>query len=285
MNPSFTDIQYFQEVASALNITKAANRLNVTQPTLSASVKRLEGTLGVDLLVRSKSGVELTKAGAEFQAHSRNLLLQWDQLRANVVNRKEEICGDYIIGAHPSVALFSLSNFLPELMKDHKDLNIKLVHDLSRKITEQTISFKIDFGIVVNPIAHPELVIKELCKDEVSFWTASKVSSLQKNNGVLICDPELSQSQFLVRSVVKKGIGFSRQIETSNLEVIADLVHSGAGIGILPSRVATRVPSYQLKRASGNWPVFKDKICLIYRANNQKNLASKAIIHAIKSAF
>ena len=76
-----------------MNITKAANRLNVTQPTLSASVKRLEGTLGVDLLVRSKSGVELTKAGAEFQAHSRNLLLQWDQLRANVVNRKEEICG------------------------------------------------------------------------------------------------------------------------------------------------------------------------------------------------
>jgi len=164
MTPSFSDITYFIEVASTLNITRAAGRLGVTQPTLSAAIKRLEATLGIDLLVRSKSGVQLTKAGIEFVTKSRQLLLNWDQIKADVLNTRDAICGEYIIGCHPSVALYSLSGFLPGLISVNRELSIKLVHDLSRKITEKVINFEADFGIVINPIKHPGHLSPKLLK-------------------------------------------------------------------------------------------------------------------------
>ena len=48
---------------------------------------------------------------------------------------------------------------------------IQLLHDHSRKITEKVISFDVDYGIVVNPVSHPDLVIRLITTDEVSYWT------------------------------------------------------------------------------------------------------------------
>lgn len=260
MTPSFSDITYFLEVAETLNITRAAGRLGVTQPTLSAAIKRLEATLDIALLLRNKTGVQLTKAGSEFVAKSRLLLLNWEQIKADVLNKRDAVSGAYIIGCHPSVALYSLSGFLPKLISKYPDLNIRLVHDLSRKITESVINFETDFGIVVNPIKHPELVLKQLCTDEVTFWESKKPSSIQKERSVLICDPSLLQSQALLSHIAKKNLSFSRYIESSNLEVITDLTASGAGIGLLPARVATRIAANQLVKVDSAWPSFKDKI-------------------------
>jgi len=287
MNPSFTDITYFMEVAETQNISRAAERLGITQPSLSSAVRRVEDSLGLELLLRSRTGVKLTKAGQEFFVKSRSLLVSWNQLKSEVTKKQNEICGDYIIGCHPSVALYSLSHFLPALIHKYKDLNVSFQHDLSRKITEGVISFEIDFGIVVSPVSHPDLVIRELCKDEVSFWTSKKPSptqNLDPQNGVLICDMDLLQSQKLLLDLQKKKKGFRRIIRSGSLEVITDLTKSGVGVGLLPQRVALKNKSYNLKLLDKSLPCFKYKICLIYRADIQKTMTSRTIIDAIKAA-
>jgi len=170
-------------------------------------------------------------------------------------------------------------------VQQHPELEIKLIHDLSRKIAEKVVSFEIDFGIVVNPIRHPDLVIKELCSDEVMFWTATTPSSTQKldtQSGVLICDLNLVQAQTMINQLQKTGGEFKRVIQSSSLEVIADLTAAGVGIGILPKRVATRHLSKRLKPVNEQLPIFKDKICLVYRADLQKTAGSQTIMDAIK---
>ncbi|MGZ3768665.1 MAG: LysR family transcriptional regulator [Bdellovibrio sp.] len=288
MAPSFTDITYFLEVAQFKNISRAAERLGIAQPSLSAAIKRLEDCLGVTLFIRGRSGVQLTKAGKELSEQGRSLLLSWEQLRADINKKETEVSGQYVLGCHTSVALYSLSGFLPSLIQQYPDLEIKLAHDLSRKITERVISFEVDFGIVVNPFRHPDLVIRELCTDEVVFWTAPKPSSTQcldKKKGVLVCDPNLIQVQKLIDDLEKKGRGFRRIIHSSDLEVISELTASGVGVGILPKRVATRISIHKLKPLDEKLPVFKDKICLIYRVDAQKTYGSRIIIDAIKSSF
>jgi Transcriptional regulator len=288
MAPAFTDITYFIEVAQTGNISRAAERLGITQPSLSSAMKRLEDSLGVALFIRGRTGVQLTKAGKEFLGRGRLLLLNWEQLRADVNKKETEVSGQYVMGCHPSVALYSLSNFLPELIQKHPELEVKLVHDLSRKITEGVISFEIDFGIVVNPVRHPDLVINELCNDDVLFWTAAKPSSTQSLNsetGVLICDLNLIQVQKLIDDLQKKGQGFKRVIQSSNLEVITELTAAGVGVGILPQRVATRISAQKLKPLHENLPIFKDKICIVYRADAQKTQGSRIIIEAMKRSM
>ena len=77
MLPNPAEILYFLEVASTLNISRAAERLGITQPTLSLAVQRLEATLGTPLLLRGKTGVRLTKAGSKFATQSRGTVSQF----------------------------------------------------------------------------------------------------------------------------------------------------------------------------------------------------------------
>ena len=278
MIPSPTDLTYFTEIATTLNISRAAERLGISQPSLSLAIRRMERSLGTPLLVRSKRGVSLTQAGKQLLAHTKNLLQTWENVRAETLSSVNEVQGSYTIGCHPSVALYSLSGFLPGLMAAYPRLDIKLEHDLSRKIAEGVISMKVDIGIVVNPVRHPDLVIHPLCRDEFTLWTNGR-----SEKSVLICDPDLAQSQSLLRQLAKKGIKFDRTIVSGSLEVIADLVAHGCGFGFLPSQAAIRA-RHKLKRVS-KAPVFYDEHCLLYRVENKGVKSIQAINQAIRGFF
>lgn len=278
MMPSPADISYFVEVANTLNVSRAAERLGISQPSLSLALRRLESSVGAPLFTRSKRGVSLTQAGKQLLTHARYLLQSWESVRAGALASVNEIQGAYTIGCHPSVALYLLWRFLPNLLKQHPKLDIRLRHDLSRKIAEDVVSMKIDVGVVVNPVQHPDLVIHRLCEDEVTLWTAPKA-----NKSILICDPDLLQSQSLLKKLKKAGMNFERTINSSSLEVIADLTANGCGIGILPSRVADRTLR-KIQRVPKT-PVFYDEHCLIYRVENKNVKSIQALNAAIRGAF
>ena len=278
MIPSPHDLKYFVEIANTQNVSRAAERLGISQPSLSLAIRRMEQSLGTPLLIRSKRGVSLTQAGKQLLVHTRHLLQTWEDVRAGALSSVNEVLGSYTIGCHPSIALHSLSGFLPALMAEYPQLDINLKHDLSRKIAEDIISMKIDIGIVVNPVQHPDLVIHPLCRDEFTLWTSG-----QGAGSVLICDPELTQSQSLMRQLAKTGIKFNSTILSSNLEVIADLVSRGTGAGFLPTQVAARAQK-KLKRVP-KMPVFYDEHCLLFRVENKGVKSIQAINTAIRNFY
>ncbi|MFZ4713371.1 MAG: LysR family transcriptional regulator [Bacteriovoracaceae bacterium] len=277
MMASPQELKYFIELSSTLNFSRAAERLGVTQPTLSLSIKNLENHLGLALFIRNKNGVTLTKAGQRFVQGARELLQNWDSLVREVNKEQNEISGRYVLGCHSAVAQYSLPNILPELLQKNPGLEITLKHDLSRKITEQVISFEIDFGIVINPVKHPDLVVIPLGKDEVTFFEKQG----NKNSDILICDPDLVQTQKLSKEFKR----FKRVITSSSLEVIQSLTEAGAGVGILPKRVALNSKSLKLKNALPGAPIFADQLALVFRVENKKTLTAIAIIDAIKKNF
>jgi len=279
MLPSSSDLHYFIEVASTLNISRAAERLGITQPSLTLALQRLETSVGIPLLLRSRKGVSLTQAGKQLLLHARELVNDWEVIRSKVLKTSADFAGTYTLGCHHSIALYLLGLFIPGLIKDHPALEIKLVHDLSRRITEQVVAMQIDIGVVVNPVRHPDLIIKKVCADEVGIWSAKKT-----NSSVLICDPSLAQSQDLLRKLRKGGVEVQRTMETSSLEVVGRLVESGAGIGILPGRVANSGMFRGLTRVHENIS-FSDEICVIYRMENKALPALQKIAGLIETAL
>lgn len=288
MIPSASELQYFIEVTNTLNVSRAAERLGISQPTLSLAIRRIESAFGAPLLIRTKSGVKLTHAGHKLVTQARSLLHEWDKIRGDALRDETEIRGRYVLGCHASVALFSLPSFMASLLEANPSLEIKLVHDLSRRITEDVISFKVDFGIVVNPWQHPDLIIKPITRDDVTLWVAKNPTSLQdraSGQAVLICDPDLIQSQSILKQLAKSGLEFKRILTTSSLEVVTALVASGAGIGILPTRVAQRIPAQGLKPLLKDGPRFHDTISLIYRADAQKSKASRLLAKTLEEGI
>ena len=172
-----------------------------------------------------------------------------------------------------------LPAFLPTLIKTYPDLEIDLKHDLSRKITEKVINFSIDIGIVVNPIKHPNLIIKQLFTDLVTCWHAD---NLTEKDNILICDPDLPQTQFIIKKLNGMNIHYKRIIKNSNLEIIAKLTAAGVGIGILPSRVMASLNHHNVKMLD-NAPTFKDEIALIYRHENKNTNAVREVAKHIRN--
>ena len=128
------DIQYFLEVANCLSLRRSAERLGISQPSLSASIKKLEQELGVKLFNRLKTGVNLTVSGQQLKLKANLLLETWQQVKTSVYDASHKIEGHVIIGCHPLVAMYHLPKAFPKLLIENPKLNIKIIHGLSREI-------------------------------------------------------------------------------------------------------------------------------------------------------
>lgn len=274
INP--TDLRYFFEVAQTLNISRAAERLNIGQPAVSQAIQRIERILGVPLLDRFKTGVQLTPSGQKLLNEGRTALEAWENMYRAAQSADSAIEGRYTLGCHTAVALYTLSTFLKPLLADHPKLEIVLKHGLSREVAADVIGFKTDFGLVMNPVRHPDLVIKYVCEDRVSCWKAPGCL-----DETLIFDPALAQSQTLLKKI-EKSLKIKRHLTSASLEVVAKLASSGCGIGVLPARVAALHPN--LVPAGKDMPWVQDRLALIYRADRSFTASARVIVDSILNA-
>lgn len=285
MLPSANELEYFLEISSSLNLSRAAERLGISQPSLSLAIKRLEKTVGTALFIRHKHGVSLTQAGKQLLLHGRQLLENWENIKSKTLASEQEVQGYFTLGCNTIIAIYLASAILPDLLEKHPKLEICLKHDISQKITERVINLSIDLGIVINPVKHPDLIIRKLGNDETVFWVGPgqrKIQDIHSDQAVLICVPDLLQTQSLLLKCKKMGILFNRRITTDSMEVVANLTANGCGIGILPTRAAKAMYPDDLTPLT-KMPVYLDELCLIYRHENRNTKAIQAIIGAIKS--
>jgi DNA-binding transcriptional LysR family regulator len=146
---------------------------------------------------------------------------------------------------------------------------------------------EVDVGLVVNPIRHPDLVIQKLCDDEVTFWTGpggKRIQDLRSGEAIILCDPNLTQVQTLLKKLKKLGMDYKRIVASSSLEVISQLTVHGAGVGILPSRVAALSHPIKMERVY-QAPVFLDEISIVYRIENKNVRAIQMINDSVRRTF
>ena len=105
-------VQYFVTVAETGNMTKAAAKLYLTQPTLSRQIAALEQTLGVTLFTRTKGGVELTEQGEVFYRQCQELLEAYNRFSSNAFSFRNMTVGKIEIGygKQSEVQVINLNN-------------------------------------------------------------------------------------------------------------------------------------------------------------------------------
>jgi len=281
MLPTPTELEYFAETFRTKHISKAAIRLGVTQPTLTQSLQKLEEKLGSKLFHRTRQGLIPTEEGSLFFVKAHTLLDSWREVSEGVQVSRTEIQGRFRVGCHQSVGAYTLPSLLKNINESAPRIELSLIHDFSRKVTEGIISYQIDLGYVVNPMKHPDLVLKKIGDDRVMFWKKRGLSQIPKR---IFADVDQAQIEGRLGKAYK---GFFKDwglAQSSSLELIRTLTLSGQGIGILPERVA-KADGAALVVYDESLPIRKDEIYLAYRKEVLSSKAGKELIRLASIAL
>lgn len=283
MVPSPAELTYFMEVAQFLNLTRAAERLGITQPSLSLSIKKLEKSLGVQLFIRHKQGVTLTPAGKLLLDQVNPLLTHWENTKnlAKVVNA--EVCGRISIGCRSALAHY-LRNFFRYLLEKYPKLEISFNFQAGLSTTENVINSLIDIGIVGNPVEHYDLIFHEIGTSDLMLWSGqgnSPMQDIHSGQAVLIYEPGVPQAQILLRQLKLANIQIARTVIANSLEVVASLTVAGCGIGLMPSCFAMENYGDKLKLVE-EMPSYTNDVYLIYRYENKEVQLITTIVNELR---
>ena len=280
MIPTETELTHFSEVYHTRHFTRASVKFGIAQPSLTQSILRLEEKLNTNLFFRTKQGCVPTPSAEQLFEKVARMRELWSEISAQVQNVKEGLNGTFRLGCHQSVGAYSLPNFFRALSESAPGIQVKLHHDWSRNIAEKILNYELDIGFVVNPVKHRDLVLIRLGTDEVAFWKKKGSKPFPR----IFADSNLFQVQSLLGKNNRKEFTDWPIVETGSLELIRSLVLSGAGVGVLPERVAL-AEGAALERYNATLPVFKDEIFLVFRPEVLKTAAGKALILAGKLAL
>lgn len=145
-------LNYFLAVAREGNISKAAESLHITQPTLSRQMMELEEELGTDLFVRGKRKIMLTDSGILFQQRAKEIIQQFEKTKRELAEQNNLTGGVVTIGCVESSASYLLPDVLSEFSKQYPMVKYELYSADGNDIREKIDRGDIDIGILLEPV-------------------------------------------------------------------------------------------------------------------------------------
>ena len=145
-------LQYFLAVAREESITRAAERLRMTQPPLSRQLKDLEDELGKQLLIRGSKKVTLTEDGMLLRKRAEELVDLMKKTKAELTSSNENINGDIHIGCGETEAISFLAQAAWNLQQKHPLIHYHIYSGDAERVMERLDKGLIDFGLLVGPV-------------------------------------------------------------------------------------------------------------------------------------
>ena len=145
-------LRYFLAAAQEANITRAAEFLHVTQPTLSRQIMELERELGVTLMLRGKSGLVLTDDGLYFRQRAEEIVELADRLEQAFMEKNADISGLIRIGASEAVGSRLFARLIREFSEKYPQIKFHLYNETGDSIRQRLDKGLIDVGLMLGPV-------------------------------------------------------------------------------------------------------------------------------------
>src|ERR1700728_2455253 len=150
-------LKYVCAIAESGNFSRAAERCNVAQPSLSQQVLKLEKELGVRLFDRLGRSVRLTEAGRVFAPQARAILEELDMARSSVVDKNADLRGSVAVGVIPTIAPYLMPGYTAAFAKKYPDAKLRIVEEMTSVLVDGLRDLSIDVVILALPLRHKDL--------------------------------------------------------------------------------------------------------------------------------
>ncbi|MFC3607273.1 LysR family transcriptional regulator [Stutzerimonas tarimensis] len=237
-------LRAFLALADTLSFAEAANRVHLSQPALSLSIKGLEQSLGGPLLTRTTRSVRLTPEGELLVPLARRLLADWDNTEELLSQHFSLQMGKVLLAAMPSFAGNCLPAALRVFRERHPRVNVA-VHDVvNEQVQEMVRDHRVELGIGFEPEAEEGLQFEPLFLDrfvavvpgESPLAARSRISGRELLAEPFITLQRPSAVRLLIeRELAREGLATPVAFECHQLVTVGRMVASGLGVSIVPA--------------------------------------------------
>jgi len=241
-------IEGFLEVARFGSVSRAAEALYVTQPTLTARLHALERELGERLFVRGRQGMRLTDAGRAFLPYAERAVRALRDGRRAIDEVGTAAAGQLLLAAAPAVSTYILPSVLERFVADHPRVEVVVRTGHSEDVLQMVLRDEVQVGLG-RALQHPEVALQPFHEEELVLVVAPD-HPFARTDGVTIAEVgteqlilfdrtssyyEITQVAFLAAGVTLRGL-----MELDNIEAAKKMVERGLGVSLLPRTAVAR---------------------------------------------
>jgi len=250
---TLTELRYIVAVAREHHFGHAAQSCFVSQPTLSAAVKKLEQELGVEIFERSRQDITLTPVGELVVEQAQRVLEEAEKVKQISQLGKDQLRGSLRIGAIYTIGPYLFPYIIPEMHKNAPNMPLVIEENFTARLREKLKSGQLDaiiialpfdeLGVVTLPLYDEPFVAVLPSSHPLTQKDSLRIRELASENLLLLGEGHCFRDQVLEACPECKGANitddvFNQTIEGSSIETIRHMVVSGIGITVLPCTAA-----------------------------------------------
>jgi LysR family hydrogen peroxide-inducible transcriptional activator len=246
---------YFVAVAETGGFSRAAERCNVAQPSLSQQIMKLEHELGQQLFDRLGRTVTLTQAGQALLPRARSILAELQEIKRGLSQEINEGYGHLAVGFIPTVAPFVLPGVVKLFTNKFPHAELSVYEDLTEALLRNLLGGKLDIAIMSLPLNNKLIITHELCTEPLLVASARHHELISKAS---IRVKELEGFPFIALNEVhclgeqvqsfcyQQNLNLQIVCHTSQLSTVQSCIALGLGVSLVPQMLAASDTSGQI---------------------------------------
>lgn len=249
-------LEYILAVDRCRHFGRAADVCNVTQPTLSAMIGKLEEELNAKLFDRNRQPICPTPVGEQVIRQAKEVLEQTNRIKDLVEEEKHSLEGTFRVGILPTIAPYLLPRFFPQLMKKYPEMDIRVREMKTHEIKEALLQGDIDAGILATiegleeysqlPLFYEKYVGYVSREDALFHKEVIRTSDIAGSRELWLLDEGHCFRDQMVRFCQMKSSQTSQlAYNLGSMETFMRMVESGKGITFIPALAAMQLSESQ----------------------------------------
>lgn len=284
-------LEYFLAVSKELHFTKAAEKLNISQPSLSQQIRALEHEVGMPLFDRIGKKISLTEAGRILLLHSKTIFHEVEQARSAIQDLNGLQQGSLTIGSLLTVVNYLLPPAILNFNNLYPNIELSVLGLRTGDIREKLLQNELNIGITFLPVQDKEIISTPLYKSELIIVVPTG-HQLAEHNHVSIAELQnypliLLPKKFLfnrINYIPLSKFNFKPKpiLEISTMESLIQMVSKGMGITVLPKPYIDFLQNKNIQAIKIENPTPTIEIGLIYRKDKYMCAATREFIKQLK---
>ena len=248
-------LEYIMAVYRIRHFAKAADYCDVTQPTLSSMIQKLEDELGVKIFDRKRQPIQPTKAGMKVIEEAWKVLSRAKKLRQTVEEEKQTLTGTFEVGVLPTIAPYLIPRFFPQLMNEHPEMDVRITEMKTEDMCRAVRRGDIDAGILARvgglegmdcmPLYHEQFLAYVAENDPLFSKEFIRPSDLSGEYLWLLDEGHCFRDQLVKFCHLKSAARSKKSYNLGSIETFMRIVENGKGVTFIPQLALSQLTDGQ----------------------------------------